>query len=301
MLVDLKLYRSKKLPDATKLDSLTVVLLYTDFQAPNGLIYHAGPSKQMHWLTVEGIGGLTPSLARGDDLDSLTGSAVMFDVGKILKVGGAVFYKNGNAHKSTFVIDINGDVGDEQVLRSGDLNQARAFINAVVLPTGEVLATGGATFSKIFSDEFAVMTTEIWNPATGTWKELSAQMKMPRTYHSSAVLMKDARVWVGGGGLCPNTECGAADHPNAEIFSPPYLFNNDGSRAPRPTISNFPTDIPFGAAEMKVTAQGGDELEFVIVRLGKFRFASHNVLRIDRKLTTPIFAIHRSCYTFYQS
>lgn len=258
----------------------------------------------MYWLTVEGDGGISPSLPRGDDLDSMQGAAVMFDVGMILKLGGSEHYKNSAAHKSTFVIDINGDVGEETVMRSGDLNQPRVFVNAVVLPTGEVFAVGGATFSKTLSDDFAILTSEIWNPATGTWKELSAQMKEPRTYHSSAVLMKDARVWVGGGGLCPGRACGAADHPNCEMYSPPYLFNNDRSPATRPSIISSPKYVPRGAAEMKVTAEGGGVLSFVIVRLGKFPYqvAQRSVQNgLPAVLTTPIFTTHRSCYTLNKS
>lgn len=227
----------------------------------------------MHWLSVEGIGEISLSLPRGDDLDAMTGTAVMYDVGKILKIGGAIYYKNSDARASTFVMDINGGPGFETVERSGDLNQPRAFVNAVVLPTGEVFTAGGATYSRTFTDQFAVMTSEIWNPVTGIWKELSASMIIPRTYHSVAVLMKDARVWVGGGGLC-NYDCGEANHPDCEIFSPPYLFNNDGSPAIRPTIMNSPANVELGATgtgttAIDITTEGPDSLSFVIIRLGK--------------------------------
>lgn len=259
----------------------------------------------MYWLAVEGDGGILPSLPRGDDLDLMQGAAVMFDVGIILKLGGSEHYKNSDARKSTFVIDINGDVGEERVIQSGDLNQPRVFVNAVVLPTGEVFAVGGATFSKTLLDNFAILTSEFWNPATGSWKELSAQMREPRTYHSLAVLIKDARVWVGGGGLCPGRACGAADHPNCEMYSPPYLFNNDGSPATHPSITSSPNYVPRGADEMKVTAEGGGVLSFVIVRLGKFRYpvaqcSDQNELPA-LLLTTPIFTTHRSCYTLNKS
>jgi hypothetical protein len=33
---------------------------------------------------------------------------------------------------------------------------------------------------------------------------------------------------------------------SAQIFSPPYLFNSDGSLAPRPTITSAPASLSYG-------------------------------------------------------
>ena len=74
---------------------------------------------------------------------------------------------------------------------------------------------------------------ELWNPVTQEWTTVSSSA-VPRTYHSSAVLVPDGRVFVGGGGLCGG--CGV-NHLDAEMYSPPYLFNADGSAAARPSIT----------------------------------------------------------------
>ena len=74
---------------------------------------------------------------------------------------------------------------------------------------------------------------EIWNPTTQTFT-LDASSAVPRTYHSSAVLVPDGRVFVEGGGLCGGC---SVNHLDAEIYSPAYLFNEDGSTADRPTVS----------------------------------------------------------------
>jgi hypothetical protein len=74
---------------------------------------------------------------------------------------------------------------------------------------------------------------EIWNPLTQTWTN-DASAKVPRVYHSVAVLVPDGRVFVGGGGLCG--AC-TVNHLDAEMYSPKYLFNADGSPAARPTIT----------------------------------------------------------------
>lgn len=74
---------------------------------------------------------------------------------------------------------------------------------------------------------------EIWSPVTGEWT-VDASAAEARTYHSSALLVPDGRVFVGGGGFCG--ACGV-NHQNAEMYSPPYLFNADGTAAARPTIT----------------------------------------------------------------
>ena len=61
---------------------------------------------------------------------------------------------------------------------------------------------------------------------------------MPRTYHSTALLLPDGTVFNGGGGLCGACVCGPGtaasgscktpNHEDAQIFTPPYLFGPDG-------------------------------------------------------------------------
>lgn len=51
------------------------------FLAPNGDIFHAGPSRQMHWVTVNGNGSVRGAGSRGNDDDAMNGNAMMFDIG----------------------------------------------------------------------------------------------------------------------------------------------------------------------------------------------------------------------------
>jgi hypothetical protein len=86
---------------------------------------------------------------------------------------------------------------------------------------------------------------EIWNPVTETWSN-DAALAVPRTYHSAAVLLPDGRVFVGGGGLCGDRDfcvSGSVNHPDAQIYSPRYLFNADGTAAARPTCSIGATSV----------------------------------------------------------
>jgi hypothetical protein len=80
---------------------------------------------------------------------------------------------------------------------------------------------------------------EIWNPISETWST-DADLAVPRTYHSVAVLMPDGRVFTGGGGLCgigPACNGGETNHPDAQMYSPRYLFNPNGTPATRPTCN----------------------------------------------------------------
>src|SRR5205807_417160 len=77
---------------------------------------------------------------------------------------------------------------------------------------------------------------ELFDPATRSWRELPP-LARPRPYHSIALLLPDARVLVGGGGLCSASDC-AVNHPDVEIYSPPYLF-----AGPRPRVTSAPTAV----------------------------------------------------------
>ncbi|MCY7287700.1 MAG: DUF1929 domain-containing protein, partial [Cryobacterium sp.] len=125
------------------------------------------------------------------------------------------------------------------------------FANSVVLPDGEVLALGGQAYAQPFSDTTAAMVPEAWNPATGKFTAL-APMTTPRTYHSVGLLLPDARVFVGGGGLCGSC---TTNHPDGQIFTPPYLLNADGTARPRPTITTAPTSAALGST-IQVTTSG---------------------------------------------
>jgi galactose oxidase len=156
-------------------------------------MFHAGPSKQMHWITTSGNGTLVPSIRRGDDTDAMNGNAVMYDIGKLLTVGGAQNYDDGPGSKRAYMIDLNGP--EATVKRTAnDMQFARTLLNSVVLPSGEVVVIGGQTAVKLFTDQDAA---ELWNPSTERFTTL-ARMLVPRTYHSVAILLKDGRVWVAG-------------------------------------------------------------------------------------------------------
>ncbi len=212
--------------------------------APNGKIFHAGPGEMMHWIEpdIANGGSISDAGLRGTDTYSMKGTTVMFDIGKILKVGGAESYGSSDpafvpAKDNSMVIDINDENNVTVTATVNNLSFARTMHNSTVLPDGKVLVTGGLDKAEVFSDTGARLTAELYDPATNSWSNV-AGMAIPRTYHSVSILLTDGRVFVGGGGLCDTSnldEC--VNHMDAEIYSPPYLFTAGGALATRPTIS----------------------------------------------------------------
>ena len=213
------------------------------FAQSNGTVFHAGPSPQMNWISTTGNGAVQGAGTRAGDGYSMNGNAVLFDVGQILKVGGAPAYQQNfstptYATNTAYTIDIRGGYGTTPTVRKlAGMQYQRAMSTAVVLPNGNVVVIGGQSIPEPFTDTSAILIPEIWDPATGAFMPLAA-MRTPRTYHSTAILLHDGRVFVGGGGQC-GTGC-VQNHLDAEILTPPYLLNQDGSAAARPAITSAP-------------------------------------------------------------
>ncbi|GIJ44350.1 hypothetical protein Val02_12360 [Virgisporangium aliadipatigenens] len=243
----------------------------------NGTVLQAGPSKAMNWYGTTGTGSTWPAGQRGTDNDAMNGNAVMYDTGKILTLGGSPAYQESAASARAHVLTIASGGGAVNVREVAPMANARSFANSVVLPDGKVAVFGGQTWPVPFSDNTAVYDAEIWDPATETFTPL-APSSAPRTYHSVAVLLPDARVFTGGGGLC-GPGC-ANNHWDGEIFTPPYLLNADGSPRPRPTITGAPTSAPHGAGILVATDRPVSK--FALVRYGS---ATHSVNTDQRRIS----------------
>ncbi|KAK4171103.1 hypothetical protein QBC36DRAFT_200038, partial [Triangularia setosa] len=143
---------------------------------------------------------------RGKDTDSMNGNAVMYDalIGKILTVGGAKDYNDAPATNATYVTTLPSEpfsMPHIQELKGKGMKYPRAYASSVLLPTGEVFITGVATYAKQWADVNATLVPGMFNPDTLAFASL-AEMPIPRTYHSVAVLLSDATVLTGEGGLC---------------------------------------------------------------------------------------------------
>ncbi|HEV7425609.1 MAG TPA: galactose oxidase-like domain-containing protein [Thermoanaerobaculia bacterium] len=216
--------------------------------APDGRVFMAGPSWSSAWLDTTGTGkwipGPTSSVPSRD-----YGSAVMYEPGKVLIVGG------GAPVKSAEVIDLNA--ASPEWTPTGSMAFARRQMNATILADGTVLATGGSEGEGFNNTTKPVFAAELWNPGTGKWSTM-AKASIIRVYHSTSLLLPDATVLNAGGGLPPwgepppkplpgapsgtSYEAGPF-HNSAQIYSPPYLF-----KGARPVISSAPAAVKYGEA-----------------------------------------------------
>ncbi len=245
------------------------------FAWSGGKVLQAGPSKAMNWYSTTGTGAVESAGTRGDDGDAMNGNAVMYDAGKILTIGGAPSYVGTPATASAHVVTIDGTTVTARKVAS--MANTRAFHNSVALPDGKVAVFGGQNFPTAFSDNTAVFSAELWDPATEAFTTM-AQATVARTYHSVALLMPDGRVFTGGGGLC-GTGC-VNNHFDGQIFTPPYLLNPDGSAAPRPVLTQAP--VTAGNGETITVGTDRAVTAFAIIRMGT---ATHSVDTDQRRLS----------------
>ncbi len=248
--------------------------------APNGRLFHSGPTPTMHYVDPFEGGTVAPLGPRiNNDRLRMWGSSLMYAPGKILITGGRDLNKNPSATKEALTIDINGPV--PLVAMTAPMHYARVFHYTINLPNGEVMAIGGNTVSMQFTDAGAVLPAEIWNPDTGQWRVV-ASLTVPRPYHSAAALLEDGRVLSTGGGLCG--PCGV-NHLDGQIYSPPYMFDANGAPATPPTL--YPATVPDTirpATTLRVRASP-DTTAFRLIRL---QSTTHGIQTDSRSMPLSI-------------
>jgi hypothetical protein len=227
--------------------------------APNGKAFYSGPDQTLRTLDTAGT-GTWQTLGQRDTINRDYGGHALFDVGKMLIAGG------GPSTKDARVVDVNGVTPG--VSATAPMAFGRRQHNLTVLADGTVLATGGNSSGAGLVDLNAgVYPAEQWNPATGQWRTL-APMQITRQYHSTALLLPDGRVLSSGGGICGTCDQVGYLAKNAEIFSPPYLFQADGTLAPRPTIDAAPASTSYDVAMEIATGNPASIRKVALVRLG---------------------------------
>ncbi len=224
------------------------------FVAPDGRVFYAGEEKISRWLSTAGSGSWTTGPSHLSGVRDY-GAAVMYSPGKILYVGG------GRTLATAETIDLND--ASPTWRSTGSMAYPRRHLNATVLPTGEVLVTGGTRGTSFNETTLAVHVAEIWNPATGVWRQVAGNA-IDRAYHSTSVLLPDGRVLhAGSGDALQEDGTPAPDQRNSELYSPPYLFNGA-----RPVISSAPSAVGYGQTFTVGTADAAGVGKVSLIALG---------------------------------
>jgi galactose oxidase len=242
------------------------------FVAPNGKVFLAGFPQTSRYLNVTGTGSWT-TVGNRVVADRKMGSAVMYAAGKILYAGGG-----DPPTSSAEVIDLNQA---SPAWRSvPGMHFARRQMNATILADGKVLVTGGTSGPGFNDVTRPVYDAELWNPATEQWTTM-ARESVVRTYHSTAVLLPNGRVLSSGSG-----EGGGVSYENsqfsAQVFSPPYLYNADGSLAARPLVSSAPSRLSYGQSFTVQTPDAGSIAKITLIRLSSVTHAFNQSQLINR-------------------
>jgi hypothetical protein len=172
----------------------------------------------------------------------------------LVRSGGSAFGADSKAAREALYTDMYGDPPAWRQAQS--MNLPRISHTLVALPTGDVVAMGGSSIHgpsgvPPLNQALPQNAPELWNPFVEDrdarpWQLLSAPQELvARGYHSTALLLPDARIMQAGGE--PNTpRPGYLQQRNAQIFAPGYGGVEDW-QTKRPTIGeDCPAVIRYG-------------------------------------------------------
>ncbi|MFD8081175.1 galactose oxidase-like domain-containing protein [Kitasatospora sp. NPDC059722] len=213
------------------------------FSLKDGKIYGFGRSADQQFVfdPVNETRGTLPN--RPDGFTRLYGSAVALPNGtsgpdSVLVLGGD--------HKDPNTFKFSGGQWTKEKPR----NLGRAQDDTLIFPNGNLFTVNGAVGIRDYGlgdynpnvpdDRFRQVELR---DADGNWA-LGPKQRLPRGYHSNAVVLPDGRIMVTGDELqqiANNPDIKAGNNGTIEIYEPPYLHQPGG----RPDIRTAPTD-PVG-------------------------------------------------------
>jgi len=239
--------------------------------SPNGTrVLYLGPGANAHdeapWTgplqpaqRLKNLDAGTPTWETNVGTYTVRGAAfARYNKDKVIKSGG-IPSGGGSVTNQADTLTIDMSTGNITAALTDGMCTARSEHQLVVLADGTVLALGGTSVEQGGQDQCSngVYVTELWDPSTGCWRQLAEMRprnpKVPRMYHSTAVLLPDASVLSAGGECklqCPGNPAGDISCRSGDFFKPPYLFKSDNtpaSDAERPAITGtVPQSVAYG-------------------------------------------------------
>jgi hypothetical protein len=187
----------------------------------------------------------------------------------IMGGGGSDMHNQAPAIADTAIVDLSAAA--PAYAAAAPLHTARMHLSAVLLPDRTVLVSGGAAMEETAA--MAALDAEIYDPAAGTWT-VAATARVPRLYHSIALLMPDGKVVTAGSNPQRTQE-----ELRIEVFWPPYLF-----RGPRPTCTPDVAEAGYGDT---ITARCPDAARLGQVSLVRPGATTHSADNEQRLVDLP--------------
>jgi galactose oxidase len=230
------------------------------YQVSGNKVFVAGNQQASRFLDISGTGRWLNTINSNFGTRN-AGTSVMYADGKILIIGGGT--KGQAVTKTVEMINVKASTPKWSYINP--MPVARRHANSTLLPTGEVLITGG-TRGNDDQPDLAVKKADVWNPSTGNWTRLAANT-VYRGYHSIALLLPDGRVLSAGG---------EKSGTSMEIYSPPYLF-----KGARPTILNAPSQVGYNQTFTIETPDAASISKVRWIRLGSVTHSFNQSQRIN--------------------
>ena len=131
---------------------------------------------------------------------------------------------------------------------------ARVMGDMVLLPTGNVLIINGAGAGTAGweNGQEPVLSPVVYSPnaVVGPRFQVQQPSKTPRLYHSTAILLRDGRVLVGGSNPHVGYKFSGVQYPtelSLEAFSPDYLDPGSSNYRPKIVSSSLPAlELSYG-------------------------------------------------------
>ena len=235
------------------------------FLLPNGNVFWTGHGTGStgyasgSWMF--DVPSMTWARSAATTIDRYYGAAVLLPLlppsytPKVINFGG------GNpATNTTEIIDLS--VASPSYIAGPNMSTGRVQNNAVILPTGKVLVSGGSINNE--SPNQAGKAADLYDPVANAFRSAGAA-SYSRLYHSVALLLPDATVASMGSNPGPRGNY----EPAIEIYTPAYLFDASNRLITnRPTITGAPAKVGYGAPFSVTYTSASAISSAVLIRLG---------------------------------
>jgi len=194
---------------------------------------------------------------------------------RVLIIGGGAYdmHNQAGATGSTAIADLAA--ANPAYAAAAPLQMPRMHLCATLLPDRTVLVNGGSMMEESAAD--AAFEAEIYHPdaggGAGAWS-MAALSRVPRLYHSVALLMPDGKVVTAGSNPQRLTE-----ELRIEVYWPAYLFAGE-----RPVCRPDQTEVGYGAT---VAAQAPNAAELASVALIRPGATTHSADVEQRLIDVP--------------